>query len=352
MTNTLPLIGVTLGDPSGIGPEVALKAALELKSQQQSFHVFLAGSYWVAETTIKRLNLPTRIDVISGPEETFNVGSALALLDIQGIATQNIEFGKANSACADTATAGVVELVKLALDRRIAALACAPVSKQALLMSNTKDVGHTELIARLCGINNYGMFFKSPRLSVMTVTGHIPLRDVEPQITMSTILRKLRLAANTFYELYDRVPRIAVCSVDPHCGENGFLGRTDTDVVRHAVMSALEEGLLVDGPQSADAVFRPYIIKRYDLILSMYHDQAKVGIAALNSDNFVAYLAGIPIVRTTTTHGAAFDIAGQGIANPLNMRRTIKAAAEIYRRRIASAPKFSTAWSCPVAEVG
>ena len=352
MTDTLPLIGVTLGDPAGIGPEVALKAALELKSQPQSFHVLLAGSCSVAETTIKRFNLPIRIEVISGPEDTFNVGSALALLDIQGTPAQSIEFGRANAAYANTATACVTELVKLALDGRIAALACAPVSKQALLMSSTKYAGHTELIARQCGSNNYGMFFKSPHLSIMTVTGHIPLRDVEPQITIAAILRKLRLASETFYELYDRAPRIAVCSVDPHCGENGFLGRVDFDIVKDSVIAAYKEGLLVDGPHSADAVFRPYIRKKYDLILGMYHDQAKVGVAALDSDNFVAYLAGLPIVRTTTTHGAAFDIAGKGIANPLNMLRTIKAAAEISLRRIASAPEFSAAWSYPVAEVG
>jgi 4-hydroxythreonine-4-phosphate dehydrogenase len=351
MTDAPLLVGVTLGDPAGIGPEVALKAALELKSQQQSFQILLAGSRSVAETTIERLNLPTKIEVISEPEEAFNVGLALALLDVPGIPARSVEFGRANPACANAATACVTELVRLALGGRIAAMACAPISKQALLMSSTEFAGHTELIARLCGINNYGMFFTSPRLSLMTVTGHIPLRDVESQITIPTILRKLRLAAETFYKLYDHSPKIAVCSVDPHCGENGLLGYADIDIVTRSVIAAQEEGLLVDGPSSADALFRPYILKQYDLILGMYHDQAKVGVAALNSDDFIAYLAGIPIVRTTTTHGAAFDIAGKGLANPVNMRRTIEAAAKISGGRIVSAPKPQLLGLTPVAEV-
>jgi 4-hydroxythreonine-4-phosphate dehydrogenase len=347
MRNTPLLIGLALGDPSGIGPEVALKAALEVQSLRQSFRLVLAGSRSVAENTIERLGIAARIQVVSEPEEALKASSALPLLDMPDCPIGRFEFGKANPTCAHAATEWVTILVKLALERRIAALACAPVSKEALLMSGSESIGHTELVARLCGIDDYAMFLTSPRLAVMSVTGHIPLTEVVSQVTLGKVIGRLRLASNTFYELNNRAPRIAVCSVDPHCGEGGLLGRTDTEIVQQAVITAREEGLLVDGPISADAVFRPYILKRYDVVLGMYHDQAKVGIAALNSDNFVAYVAGAPIVRTTTTHGAAFDIAGKGIADPFNMRRTIETAAELYTRRFASVPNLTTSRSYP-----
>lgn len=348
MSDTPLLIGLALGDASGIGPEVALKAAMQLQSQRQSFRLVLAGSQLVAKTTIERLGLAATIQIISEPEEALNARPALALLDVQDFPIRRFEFGKASPGCADAATAWVSRLVKLALERRIAALACAPVSKQALLMSRSQYVGHAELVARLCGIDNYAMYLTSPELAVMTVTGHIQLRDVVSQITTAKVIKKLQLASDTFQELNKRAPRIAVCSIDPHCGEGGLLGRADTEIVEEAVRVACEEGLVVDGPISADAVFRPYIVKRYDVILGMYHDQAKVGIAALNSDNFVAYVAGAPIVRTTTTHGAAFDIAGMGIADPSNMRRTIEAAAEIYASRFISVPNLTTSRSYPL----
>ncbi len=323
------IIGLAIGDPAGIGPEVALKAAIAIRSRRPDLKVLLAGSAEIIEQALCRFGLPATIQEVSNPESAMYVDTRLPVYDLPGIPQGEYTFGAVNPECARAASLYVTELVGLAIEGRIAAVACAPISKQALMMIDEQCVGHAELIARLTGSTNFGMLCLRGDFAVMGVTGHVPLADVPARVTFDNIMCKLRLAADTYCALKRRMPRIAVCSLDPHCGEGGLLGRADEDIVRPAVDAARKAGFTVDGPIAADAVFRPYIRSRYDLIVGMYHDQIKVGIAAMDSDRFVAYLAGVPIVRTTTTHGAALDIAGQGSANPENMTRTIELAADI-----------------------
>lgn len=328
-----PIVGVALGDPSGIGPEVALKAAIALQGHLATARLLLAGSRTIILDAIRRFRLNARFLWVDSPEEVLATEDAIPLLDIPCISSDEFAFGEANARCGRAATAFVSALVDLALAGRIAAVACAPISKRALLMAESGFIDHSQLAAHLCGSTSYGMVCLGDRIATMAVTGHVRLAEVAPKITVRAVLGKIELAARTFRELEGREPRIAVCSLDPHCGEGGLLGTIDEEVVRPSVCEAQRTGFTIDGPISADAVFRPYILPRFDLILGMYHDQVKVGIAALGCDHFVAYLAGVSIVRTTTTHGAAFDIAGRGIADPANMIRTIECAAKIARRR-------------------
>ncbi|MGI0016268.1 MAG: PdxA family dehydrogenase, partial [Nitrososphaera sp.] len=287
----------------------------------------------VVESAIRHFHLPAVIEPVTAAKDALNVRSAIPLLDIPLISPEDFTYGQPSAVCAAAATEVVKQVVNLATHGLVAGIACAPVNKQALLMAGPGYVGHTELISSLCDAKDTSMFFFSNDLALMSVTGHIQLSEVPQRVSGKEILRKIRLGAKTFQELHDRRPTIAVCSLDPHSGEGGLLGRVDIDIVAPAVRAAVEEGYFVQGPIPADAVFRPYIISKYNLVLGMYHDQVKAAIAAFDSDRFISYLAGAPLVRTTTTHGTAFDIAGKGVANPSNMRHAIQAAGAIAIKR-------------------
>jgi len=329
MLISTPFVGISTGDPSGIGPEVALKALLRVDWRRLRCRPLLVGSLAVLEEAMDRFGVHPSVRVIRSPKEMGSNDADMLLLDLPVITPRQFRYGEVNPVCASAAVAYVTKLTNLALANQIVAVACAPVSKQAQLMSGARYGGHAELIGDLCGSSNFGMLCISDDLAVMSVTGHIPLCEVPARITADLILKKVRLATSTYLDLRGAKPRIAVCALDPHRGEGGWLGRTDTDIVGPACAWARREGFDVDDPVSADAVFRPYVLRRYDLVLGMYHDQTKVAVAALDSDRFVALLAGVPIVRTTTTHGAALDIAGRGCASEANMVLIIERAAEI-----------------------
>lgn len=327
-------IGVTIGDPSGIGPEIALRAIHEYRTKAGARPVVLIGSQPILEDIIDRLHLPQRLTVVDAPGEAVCVASAVPLLDVPHLSLENFSYGVASPQCAVVATAYVTRATQLALAGQLGAVVCAPVSKQALMMADGTCIGHAEYIANLCGTTDHGMLCVGDDLAVMPVTGHIGIEDVASRLTSETILSKLRLGVRAFRWVYGRTPRVLVCSLNPHGGEGGYLGRVDIDIVTPAIATARAEGMVIDGPLASDAAFRPYIRKRYDLIVGMYHDQVKTAIAALDSDRFVALLAGVGIIRTTTTHGVANDIAGLGKADPTNMRRAIELAAKLIARPV------------------
>lgn len=320
------LIGISIGDPSGIGPEVSIKSILYCQKKSQKTKYLLAGSASIAKAIIKRNNLNATIkivtDVASLPRITEP--TEINLIEVNGMEEGDYQFGIINKKCAMFAAETVLLLSKFALEKKISAVACAPINKQSFLLAKGYIPGHTEFIADITGTKNFGMFFTSNKISGIPVTGHIPLGKVDSSITIDSILQKIGLGHDAFKKFYNKNPRIVVCGLDPHCGEGGLLGKLDKEIVNVAVIKAKKLGYNIEGCISADAVFRPYIINRYDLIISMYHDQLKVGFAALNGDKFVSVLVGIPFLRATTTIGSAFDIAGKGIANPENMIRCIQ----------------------------
>jgi 4-hydroxythreonine-4-phosphate dehydrogenase len=320
MTRTLR-IAITCGEPAGIGAETV----------------------WKALTT--RPGAPCEY-LLVGPESVWRKSREVAgLIDIppaevvapEGFEDLDWQWGKINPAGALAALRSVELAVRLTLDGEADAIVTAPLTKEGLALSGCTEPGHTELLGRLTpGSGKPTMMFVSKGLKVVLVTTHLPLSDVPRNITRAAVLR-------TIEECYwgmtgdfgHEAPRIGVAGLNPHAGENGRLGREEIEAIAPAVEAARLEGIDVQGPIPADALFAQAAQGRYDVLVAMYHDQGLAPFKMNHFDDGVNVTLGLPIVRTSPDHGTAFDIAGQGVARPDSMIEAIRWAALLARKRRA-----------------
>jgi len=290
-----PRIAITAGDPAGIGPEIAAKAAASLRVRAVCEPIVYATTPAV----------PVPIGQVS-PQ----AGRAAFEAIVRAV---------------DDARTGVVHGV-----------ATAPVNKAAFAAAGLGWKGHTDLLAHLCGGVRVAMMFHSPKLRVVLATVHVPLRDVPRLLTRDLILGTLRLTAQELPYFGVARPRLAVAGLNPHAGEDGLMGHEEIEVIGPAVREARQEGLDVVGPLPADTVFVRAARGEFDCVLACYHDQGLVPVKLLAFGTAVNVTLGLPIVRTSPDHGTAFDIAGQDLADPGSMIESVLLAAELATRAEAA----------------
>ena len=291
---SLPVIAVTVGDPSGIGPEVAVKAARDPR---------------VVAVCRPQLYGPYGADELAEfPAGEISADSARAAYD------------------------AIVRAVEDARRGRVAAIATAPVNKEAFAAAGLKWRGHTDLLAHLCGVDDVAMLFWSDRLRVVLATVHIPLAEVPRALTGERLLAVIRLTARSLPRFGITAPRLAVAGLNPHAGENGVLGREDRDVLGPAVATARSGGIDVLGPLPADTVFVRAARGEFDVVIAAYHDQGLVPVKLLAFGRAVNVTIGLPIIRTSVDHGTAFDIARQGVADEGSLIEAILLAARLADR--------------------
>ena len=293
--SALPTVGITIGDPAGIGPEIAL-----------------AGSRDPRVLAVCR-------PVIYGP------------IDESSLAPY--PGGEVRAASGRLAYDLVVLATNDALAGRIDAVTTAPVNKAAFAAAGLPWKGHTDLLAHLCGVPDAAMMFWSEELRVVLATVHIPLADVPRALTTEGLLRTITLTASSLPAFGWPLPRIAVAGLNPHAGEGGLLGREDDDVMRPAIERARTAGLDVHGPFPADTLFVRAARGEFDAVIAAYHDQGLVPVKLLAFGRSVNVTLGLPIVRTSVDHGTAFDIARQGKADPGSMVEAILLAARLAAAR-------------------
>ncbi len=288
---SLPVIAVTVGDPSGIGPEIAVKAARDPR---------------VVATCRPRLYGPhTAADLAGFPAGRVSADSARAAYD------------------------AIVRAVEDAKQDRVSAMATAPVNKEAFAAAGLNWRGHTDLLAHLCGVDDVAMLFWSDRLRVVLATVHIPLAEVPRALTTERLLAVIRLTARSLPRFGVARPRLAVAGLNPHAGENGVLGLEDRDVLAPAVADARTSGIDVTGPLPADTVFVRAARGEFDVVVAAYHDQGLVPVKLLAFGRAVNVTLGLPIIRTSVDHGTAFDIARQGVADEGSLVEAILLAAKL-----------------------
>ncbi|MBQ5417079.1 MAG: 4-hydroxythreonine-4-phosphate dehydrogenase PdxA [Bacteroidales bacterium] len=214
-------------------------------------------------------------------------------------------------------------------------LVTAPINKKAMVGEGFGYTGHTEYLQNAFGVKDITMFMVSQTMKVGVVTGHIPLKDVPSSITKEKIISKLKLMDQSLKRDFGvDMPKIAVLSLNPHCGDGGLLGSEEQNIIRPAIDEAVEQGILAFGPYSPDGYFGLREYNKFDATLAMYHDQGLEPFKALSFSDGVNFTAGLPIVRTSPDHGTAYDMAGRDAADPLSMRASIFAAIDIYRNRL------------------
>jgi 4-hydroxythreonine-4-phosphate dehydrogenase len=286
-----PRIGITVGDPAGIGPEIVDKTVRD------------PGVLAVCEPV-----------VFATPTTSIRVGNV---------------SGAAGQASFDT----IVRAVEAAQAGKVDAIATAPISKLAFANAGLSWKGHTDLLAHLCGVSRVAMMFYSADLKVVLITVHVPLADVPGLLTQQLVEDTITLTAQTLPKFGIRKPRLGLAGLNPHAGESGVLGKEDGAVLVPAVAAARARGIDVSGPFPADTVFLRAVRKEFDCVLACYHDQGLIPVKLLAFGKAVNVTIGLPIIRTSVDHGTAFDIAGQGVADPGSMIEAVKLAATLASAR-------------------
>ena len=319
---TLPLIGITVGDPAGIGPEIVLAAAAQ-DEVQRACRPLLIGSLDNLRHTSEAVGI--RTNLVDVDIEGF-VDGALAVKNVSGVASA-LPFGIQSAEGGKASYDYIVEGVRLALGGEIASLVTAPISKTALMLAGIGHQGHTELLAELTSSPWSLTFFTVRDLRVLFLTRHLSLRNAIDSIDQDMIVRTLERFTSVSHMVGLESPRIALQALNPHGGEGGLFGTEEIEILTPAVEAARSLGIDVHGPISADSVFALAAQGRFDVVLALYHDIAAGVCKSIDFHGTVSTTLGLPFLRFSVDHGTAFDIAGKGIADARNMTHTILAAA-------------------------
>ena len=306
-------IGVTLGDPAGIGPEVAVKALHA--PERPAAQIVIYGPKWALELGAEQSGLPV-------PD--------CALVDVAVPRGADFRVGTVAAACGEAAVRTVERCAKDAMAGDIAAMMTCPLNKEAIHAAGyVDDIGHQEILARLTGATSTATMLMAPGLRVAHLSTHKSLIEAGRFVTRAHVLEKLVLCHDAVTRWGIADARIAVAALNPHGGEGGLLGREEIDAIAPAVADARARGINAHGPHPADSVFNRAIGGEFDVVLAMYHDQGHIAIKVHNFRESVTATLGIPIIRTSVDHGTAFDIAGKGVADATGAVAALRAAVTL-----------------------
>ncbi|MFN3989109.1 MAG: 4-hydroxythreonine-4-phosphate dehydrogenase PdxA [Erythrobacter sp.] len=334
MTRLAEPLAIALGDPAGIGPEIILKAFLRLKDSRTLPPLFVVGGAQVLGAAAERCGIDCPLVPIAEPSEALF--AMHAGLPVMGGLEAPYTPGAPSTEGARLALASLSWATRFALGGVAAGLVTAPVAKSALAAIGFDYPGQTEFLADACGLayRDAVMMLAGPSLRAVPLTVHVALSEVPALLSADLITHKARIVAAALKRDFGiAAPRLAIAALNPHAGESGQFGMEETTVITPAIAALQAEGVDAFGPVPGDALFTPLARSTYDVALTMYHDQALIPVKALDFDEGVNVTLGLPIIRTSPDHGTAFDIAGQGVADPGAMVAAIRMAAEMAAAR-------------------
>lgn len=325
-----PIVGITIGDAAGIGPEISLKAVADEDVRAECRPV-LIGDLGCLKGVSEKFDL--RIDLIpfdaarpAGPTEAEVFDTANLPVEIP-VGVDDGVTGKASAECIEAA-------VRLCQDGTIDAVATAPISKKAISLGGYDYPGHTEFLADLTGTQDFAMSFFADRLRVVLLSTHVSLRDAIELVTTAKLVEVIRFTDAQLSSLIARRVRIAVAGLNPHASEQGMFGDEEAREIGPAIEACRREfGIDVSGPYSPDTIFLRGHQGEFDAVVACYHDQATIAVKSLSFGASVNVTLGLPLIRTSVDHGTAYDIAGKGVADASSMKAAIKLAAELARIR-------------------
>jgi 4-hydroxythreonine-4-phosphate dehydrogenase len=321
---TPPLIAATMGDPAGIGPEILARTFADAGFREEN-RVVVVGDAKMLERAVSLLDLPLRVNVVDGPEDAgFEAGTVDVIPETE--LPDDLPFGELDARAGDAAFRYVERATRLAEDGRVAAIATAPLNKEAMHLAGHKYPGHTEILADLTGTKDYAMMLVTEELKVIHVSTHVSLREAIERARPERELAVIRLAHESLGKLGVENPRVAVAGLNPHAGENGLFGTEDAERIAPAVAAAVDEGIDATGPHPPDTVMMRARTGAFDVVVVQYHDQGHIPIKLMGFDTGVNVTVGLPFFRTSVDHGTAFDIAGTGKADPASLRAAIDLA--------------------------
>ena len=332
-TKDKPLLGITMGDPAGIGPEVIAKA-LALAKVRRLCRPLVIGSFPVMQQAVKSLKLKLNVIRVEGHEAVPPRASDLPVLDPLDRPLGRFPRGVAASETGAASVLFIKKAVELAQLGCIDGMVTAPINKEAINMAGCHFPGHTELLADLTKTQDSGMMIIGGPLRIMFVTTHVAIKDLPSLLTQAKIEKAIGLAHRALRDLFGiKKPRVGVAALNPHAGEHGLFGDEEARVIFPAARAAQAQGICASDPLPADTLFGKAARGDYDGVVALYHDQGLIPLKLVAFGTCVNLTVGLPIIRTSVDHGTAFDIVGKGIADPGSLVEAITLAATLAKRR-------------------
>jgi 4-hydroxythreonine-4-phosphate dehydrogenase len=338
-TVTKPLLAITIGDPTGIGPEVILGAWAD-PAVHASCRAVVIGHPVLLRRAAELIGSAASVIPVANVADAASSADIVPCLPCGGDEILAAKPATIDPRGGQAAYEALVAAARLALNRQVDGVVTAPLHKAALWQAGHHYPGHTELLAELCGVRDFAMMLylpraagrdNSPGLGVVHVTLHMALADVFAHLRTDAVLAKARLIDSAMCSLIGRQPRIGVCALNPHAGEEGLFGREEQQIIAPAIAQARQAGLQIEGPFPADTLMVRARNGDFDAIVAMYHDQGHIAIKLMGMHRAVNITLGLPIVRTSVAHGTAFDLAWQGKAETTGMVEAICVAAKLAK---------------------
>ncbi|MYZ44570.1 4-hydroxythreonine-4-phosphate dehydrogenase PdxA [Schauerella aestuarii] len=345
MTNSQPLLAVTLGDVAGVGPEITAKMLLDHPALRERARLVVVGDAGVMRAAVSRLGRdPQTVRVVQSPRDATNAPGTIEVFQA-GPDLTHVPLGEIHADAGDGSVRFVTTACALARAGEIDGIVTAPLNKAAMHAAGHKWPGHTELLAHEFGVKTFSLVLSAGDLYIFHATTHVSLRDAIDLVTRERLRAVFRLSGAFAKALGRTEDAIAVAGLNPHAGENGIFGTEDAEIIAPAVAEAVAEGINAVGPIPADALFPQAVRGKWKFVIACYHDQGHAPFKSVYGDDGVNITVGLPVVRVSVDHGTAFDIAGQGIAREASLILAAERAAHL-------APGWRHVWETAKATTG
>ena len=339
-----PIIAITMGDPAGIGPEIAVKALLQ-KNIHEMCKPLIVGDAAVFEQITGLLKLPAKINAINKVADAEFKRGAIDVFDLNITDVNKLQFGKIDAMCGEASFQAVKKAIELAMAKEVDATVTGPINKKSINEAGHHFAGHTEIYAHYTGTKKYAMLLVEDNINVIHVSTHVSLRQAVDLVRKERIVQVIELIVDGLKRLGKTNLRIGVAGLNPHAGDSGLFGTEDDLEILPAVQEAKKLGYDVEGPVPPDTMFAKAAMGAYGGVVAMYHDQGHIPFKLagfkwnaekqqMDSVKGVNITLGLPIIRTSVDHGTAFEIAGKGIASADAMILAIESAVQLSKNKV------------------
>ncbi|HIX59655.1 MAG TPA: 4-hydroxythreonine-4-phosphate dehydrogenase PdxA [Candidatus Blautia gallistercoris] len=340
-----PILGITMGDPASIGPEISVKALANAELYEKCRPIVI-GDAKVMENAVKIVGMEGKVKIhsVKNVEDALYEAGTIDVYDLDLVDMDQLEFGKVSKMGGETAFQCVKTVIELAMAGKVDATVTNALNKEAINLAGHHYSGHTEIYADFTGTDKYTMLLAHENLRVVHVSTHVSLREACDRVKKQRVLDVIRIANDACKALGIKEPKVGVAGLNPHCGENGLFGREEIEEITPAVEAAKAEGINVTGPVAPDTIFSKARGGWFDIVVAMYHDQGHIPLKVVgfvyndelkewNAVAGVNITLGLPIIRTSVDHGTAFGHAGKGNANELSLINAIDYAITLANNR-------------------
>lgn len=343
--NTKPILGITMGDPAGCGPEITVKALMNPKLYDECKPVVIGDAKMIADAIrILKKEDEVKINRVENVKDSKFEFGTIDVYHLELVDMDKFEYGKVSAMCGDAAFQCVKKVIELALAGEVDATITNALNKEAINLAGHHYSGHTEIYAEMTGTDKYTMMLAHEDLRVVHVSTHVSLREACDRVKKQRVLDVIRIANQACKDLGIAEPKIGVAGLNPHCGENGLFGTEEKEEIEPAIAEAKAEGINVDGPVPPDSVFSKARGGWYDIVVTMYHDQGHIPLKVLGfvydrdakkwgAVSGVNITLGLPIIRSSVDHGTAFGHAGQGVQNEISLVNAIDYGIKLAKNK-------------------